>query len=84
MFYQWKVLLGFIRDVKMWSLILSVFAIIRSFLMAKKISGITRHGSGNANALMERSFKVNLKMPGILSELFFLWEQLFSACTFVY
>ena len=61
MFYQWKVLLGYIRDVKMWSLILSVFAIILSFLMAKKISGIARLGSGNANALTERSFKNEFK-----------------------
>ncbi len=61
MFYQWKVLLGYIRDVKMWSLILSVFAIILSFLMAKKISGITRHESGNANSLMGRSFKGEFK-----------------------
>ncbi|MFA4852920.1 MAG: hypothetical protein WC599_10410 [Bacteroidales bacterium] len=61
MFYQWKVLAEYIRDVKMWSLILSVFAIILSFLMAKKISGIDRHVSGNANALMKRSFKNEFK-----------------------
>lgn len=73
MFYQWKVLLGYIRDVRMWSLILSVFAIVLSFLMAKKISGITRHESGNANSLKGRFFKGEFKNAwGSVRTVFFI------------
>lgn len=61
MFYQWKVLLGYIKDVKLWSILLSFLAASISFLMLKKFPSIVKSQLENADMLIRRYFKNEFK-----------------------
>ncbi|KAF0144479.1 MAG: hypothetical protein FD156_1783 [Nitrospirae bacterium] len=61
LFYQWKVLSGYIKDVKIWTLLISFLATCIGFFAVKKLPGIIRDELSNPNMPALHSFKKEFK-----------------------
>ncbi len=73
LFKQWKLLLGYLADIKIWSILLAVFAAAIAFPLGKKISKNTTKSTFEAdNGSVAISFKKNYKIPLNLTILSFI------------
>lgn len=65
LFNQWKILLKYIGDIRVLSIVLSLFTVVFSFLILKKISVILKiekeRGNADFSATPNEGFKDNLK-----------------------
>ncbi|KAF0144480.1 MAG: hypothetical protein FD156_1784 [Nitrospirae bacterium] len=61
LFQQWKILLKYINDVEIWSILFGIFATIVGFLSLKKISSKIRAEVANGNVLERLPFRTRLK-----------------------
>ena len=61
LFYQWKVLSGYIKDVKIWTLLISFLATCIGLFAVKRLPGKIRDELSNSNMPALHSFKKEFK-----------------------
>jgi len=61
LFYQWKVLAGYITDAKIWTLLISLLASGVSFFAVKRLAGMIKDDLSKSNTPVPHSFKAEFK-----------------------